>query len=117
MGLACQRRCCVEAERNVVSNMDERERREQQDWSQWDAWCQAHIRNAIEAERAFMLQVVGQALGEMLQKERQEAKSELVEEIDKLRIELARAQTTIAELRALTAGEQAKVPDGAPLAI
>ena len=47
---------------------------------------------------------------------RKEARDELSEELRKLRIELAEAQTTLAELRQVLASERAKVVDREPLA-
>jgi hypothetical protein len=77
------------------------------DWSEWEVWLRSHLKR----ERAFLLEVVGSAIGEIVRKQHQEAKNELADAVRGLRIELAEAQTTIHELRAVIASERAQVVD------
>ena len=55
----------------------------QADWSGWEAWLAARL----ATERAFVLECVGTALGQALQKERAAARRELADEIRRLRVE------------------------------
>jgi hypothetical protein len=69
----------------------------------WEAW----LRDRLDAERAFVLECVGTALGEALRKERAVAKCELTSEVRSLRIELTEANEVIGELRkAIAAGKR-----------
>jgi hypothetical protein len=65
----------------------------------------------IAEERAFLIEVVAEALVEKLAEERKEAKRELADELRALRIELAETQTTLSEFRKVLADERAKVVD------
>ncbi len=61
----------------------------------WEAW----LHDRLIAERSFVLECVGQALGQALRKERAAARRELTSEVRSLRLELTEAGETIAELR------------------
>src|SRR5262245_44520601 len=76
------------------------------DWSGWERW----LRERLDEERKFMLEVVAQALGEALGKARQNSRNELADEVRRLRLELCEAQTTLAELRQILTAERGKLP-------
>jgi hypothetical protein len=59
----------------------------------------------VAAERAFVLETVGQAIGEMLAEEHKLAKEALSGEVRLLRIELTNLEATVAELRTVIANE------------
>jgi hypothetical protein len=63
------------------------------------------IAAAVLAERATVLEIVGQTLGEMLGEQHQIAKAELSDEVKRLRLELSNLETTITELRGIIANE------------
>jgi hypothetical protein len=65
----------------------------------------------LQAERKLMQRAVGDAISLLLEKERDEHRRELQDEIKSLRIELTNLEATLAELRALTASERAQVID------
>lgn len=86
----------------------------QADWSGWEAWLAARL----ATERAFVLECVGTALGQALQKERAAARRELADEIRRLRVEITAADETIAELRrtiAASRSSSAEVIDITPV--
>jgi hypothetical protein len=80
-------------------------------WDGWEKWLAARLRR----ERRLMTQSVGEALGQMLAKEREDYKRELSDEVRQLRIELSNLESTISELRSLVKAERAKVIDLPPL--
>jgi hypothetical protein len=69
------------------------------------ALIDAKVAEAIATEREFVLECVGEAIGEMLAEERKAAKVELSDEVRRLRIELSNLETTIAEIRGIIAAE------------
>jgi hypothetical protein len=73
------------------------------DWSGWEAWADAKINNAIQEERTFLIETIGQALGEMLEKEREEHRKALRLEVAEMRLELVKLRTVLAEYRAFSA--------------
>jgi hypothetical protein len=80
-------------------------------WDGWEKWLAARLRR----ERRLITQSVGEALGQMLAKEREDYKRELSDEVRQLRIELSNLESTISELRSLVKAERAKVIDLPPL--
>jgi hypothetical protein len=82
------------------------------DWSGWEKWADAKIANAIAAEREFVLEVVGQAIGEMLDKGREEARKALALQVAELKVELAKTRTVLAEAKLFAAtGDRRSVLD------
>jgi hypothetical protein len=75
--------------------------RQAQSDASWNAWADAKIADAVAAERALVLEVVGQAVGEMLEQEREEQKRALRLEASDLKLELTQLRTLLAEYRAL----------------
>jgi hypothetical protein len=77
------------------------------DWAEIDrrivAVVDQHICESVINERAFLLEVVAQALGESLADARHDAAAELADKVRALRTELAQAQATIADLRVAVA--------------
>jgi hypothetical protein len=71
----------------------------------WNAWCNQRIAEAIHAEREFMLQVIGDALGEALGRERKRDKSDLAQEVNKLWTCISEIQETIRALNRVNASE------------
>jgi hypothetical protein len=65
----------------------------------------AEIDQRIANERQFMLEVVGEALGEAWATQRADAKNELNDELRSLRIDLCELQTTLCELRQVIAAD------------
>jgi hypothetical protein len=63
----------------------------------WNAWADQKIAAAIDAEREFMLEVVGQWAGAMMEEQKKAQSAEAKE----LRTELTRLQAMLAEYRAL----------------
>jgi hypothetical protein len=81
-------------------------------WDAWNAWCDQRIAAAIAAERAFMVEVVGAAIGQMLDEESEEHKRALSLEVRELKIEIAKLQCALAEQRAFSAaGDRRSVLD------
>jgi hypothetical protein len=66
-------------------------------WDAWNAWADQKIAAAIAIEREFLLTVVGEGLGEMLEQQRKAMSAEAQE----LRLELTRLQAVLAEYHAL----------------
>ena len=64
------------------------------------------IERRLESERKFILEVAGEAIGEMLAEQHREAKRALADEVRELKIELAELQTTLCELRQVLAKER-----------
>jgi hypothetical protein len=50
---------------------------EPQDWSDWNRWCDARIAAAIEREREFMFEVIGEAMAKFMQKKLNELDAKL----------------------------------------
>jgi hypothetical protein len=84
------------------------------DWSAWNKWCDARIEAKLADERRFLLDVVGEALGQALAKERKSAKCELDDSIRSLKLELADALTVINELRSVVSAERSGTPIDLP---
>jgi len=63
------------------------------------AGLESWLRARLDAERAHVLEAVGQAIGTLLRRERGVAKRELSAEVRRLRIEITAADETVAELR------------------
>jgi uncharacterized coiled-coil protein SlyX len=61
----------------------------------WEAWLEARL----AAERQMLAKVTGEEIGKMLGQERRVHRRELEDALRELRIELAAADETIAELR------------------
>jgi hypothetical protein len=59
------------------------------DWSGWETWVQARIEAALERERAWQFEAVGEAVGELLNKESRRFELALA----KLRTELCQQMT------------------------
>jgi hypothetical protein len=79
----------------------------------WSAVIDGRIASAraamgaeLEATRAFVLEVVAEALGEALADHRKEAAGELADAVRSLRIELLELQTTLCEVRQALAIER-----------
>jgi hypothetical protein len=68
------------------------------------------IEERLETERKFILEVAGQAIGEMLEEQHKIAKTALQDEVRQLRIELCELQTTLCELRQVIAKERGLTP-------
>jgi hypothetical protein len=72
--------------------------------------ARAELRQEIDQhiadERAFMLAVVGGALGEALDELRKDAKNELSDRLRELRVDMCELQTTLAELRQVIAADR-----------
>ena len=68
---------------------------------------------AVDEERHFVLECVGQALGQALRKERAAAKRELDHSVRALRIELTEANEVIRELRRTIAADNHRSSSGA----
>jgi hypothetical protein len=81
------------------------------DWSGWEAWADAKIANAIATERAFVMECVGHAIGEMLEQEREEQKRALRLEASELKLELTQLRTLLAEYRAIFASSNRSILD------
>jgi hypothetical protein len=77
----------------------------------WNAWADLKIANALAAERTFVMECVGHAIGEMLEQEREEQKRALRLEASELRLELTKLRTLLAEHRALFATGDRSVLD------
>jgi hypothetical protein len=65
----------------------------------------ARLADRIEQERQIVLAAVGEAISQLLAKERRAARREPNAEIRTLRIELAKTETVLAEVRALIADD------------
>jgi hypothetical protein len=76
------------------------------DWSAWNDWCDSRIEAKLAGQRRFLLEVVGEALGEYVASERKIMKRELADELRQLRIELAETQATVRELRSVLASDR-----------
>jgi hypothetical protein len=74
-----------------------------------DARIAAQIEMALKTERALILEVIADAIGESLDREATERKRELRDEVRSLRIELAELATITAELRAAIASEHGQI--------
>jgi hypothetical protein len=81
--------------------MTDAERQRVRAASDWESW----LADRIEQERQIVLAAVGEAISQLLAKERRAARRELNAEIRALRIELAKAETVLAEVRALIAND------------
>jgi hypothetical protein len=64
------------------------------------------IEKRLETDRKFILEVVGEAIGEMLAEQHKQNKRDLSDEVRELKIELAELQTTLCELRTVLAKER-----------
>ena len=65
----------------------------------------AKIAAALAVERAHLIEVIGQALGQALDAQCDEHKRDLSEKISELRLELAKFANIVAELRISSVGE------------
>ena len=74
------------------------------------------IEQRIQAEREFILEVAGQAIGEMLDEQHKAAKSALQDEVRELKIEICDLQVTLAELRQVMAQERKQLDHSPQLA-
>ena len=81
----------------------------------WNAWFDNRLDQRLEEERADLIEVVGLALGEALDDQREDARQQLHDEVRALRIELAEVSTVVSELRQVIASEHARVLDLPPL--
>jgi hypothetical protein len=79
-------------------------RGQQATWAAWNAWADSKIATAIADERAFMREAIGGAIAKMLDDEREEQKRALSLEVRELKIELAKLQLAITELKTVAAG-------------
>jgi hypothetical protein len=100
-----------EAERQVMAELKNEKQQRALDE------VEERIRSALLMERQFVLDIVGEAIGELLEKERDAAKSELTSEIQKLWAIIADLQATIAALNrtALAVGGKRVVDMDDPL--
>ena len=64
------------------------------------------VEQRLLAEREFILEVAGKAIGEMLEEQHRTAKNALADEVRELKIELAELETTLCELRQVIAKER-----------
>jgi hypothetical protein len=71
----------------------------------------ARIANAVAAEHERMIAIVGAAIAELMNSERREIMAKLRDETRELKIEVAKFASEVAELRAATAVERARVLD------
>jgi hypothetical protein len=85
------------------------------DWSGWERWADAKIAAALERERAFMLQVVGEALGSAIDDLADDHKRDLSGKVAELKLELAKLTTVVAEFRIGSAEGGRAVLDLPPL--
>jgi hypothetical protein len=83
----------------------------QAQWDEWNQWADSKIENAIQAERAFVLECVGQAVGQMVDDERQAYKRALQSEAQGLKTELAELKALLVEYRAFFATGDRSVLD------
>jgi hypothetical protein len=96
---------------NKKSDVQEIERPSAPPIDDWASMIDERIENAIEAEHAFMIEIVGNALGEMLRDQRKEAKDELASEVRKLWAVLTELQCTLASLVRIGVTGKAEVLD------
>jgi hypothetical protein len=73
----------------------------------WDAWLRSHLDN----ERRLMVEIVGQALGELIAKRRKEARAELQAEVNRLNREVEQLRDLIIELRRDLRADRAQIID------
>ena len=71
------------------------------------AWLAAHL----QRERTLTNKSVGEAISQLLEKEREEYRQQLSTEIRELKIELTNLEITLSELRAVMASERAQAID------
>jgi hypothetical protein len=83
----------------------------QAQWDEWNEWADSKIENAFQAERAFVLECVGQAVGQMIDDERQAYKRALQSEAQGLKTELAELKALLVEYRAFFATGDRSVLD------
>jgi hypothetical protein len=81
------------------------------DWSGWERWADAKIANAIAAERAFLLESIGQAIGKLLEQEAASHKRDLAAEVASLKLELAKLHSVLSEFRVAAATERGGIID------
>jgi hypothetical protein len=78
------------------------------DWSGWERWADAKIRNAVAAEREFMLEVVGKALGQALDDLAESHRRDLDGSVAQLKLELAKLTTVLGEVRIASGSESGR---------
>jgi hypothetical protein len=77
------------------------------DWSAWEAWVAARIEAALIEERQAIAEIMSEALGHCLAREREDA----AEAMRGLRDDLRRAEAALQQLQKLVEIERAKVVD------
>ena len=77
----------------------------------WHAEIAAAVETAIEAERAFLFEVMGTALGESLRDARKESADELASEVRKLWAVLSEMQVTLSALNRIAVTGKGEVLD------
>jgi hypothetical protein len=78
------------------------------DWDAWNAWCDSRIRRIIADERDYNAEVLANVVAGTMKQMRREHRRELAEQVAGFKVELARLECLLEEMRRFEAGDRGK---------
>jgi hypothetical protein len=98
----------LERERQLKEEREQLSAQEREQVASVEQMIRAAITHAIVEERTFLVQLIGTALGEALDAEREEAKKELSDEVRRLWAVLSEIQSTITSINRMALATNGK---------
>jgi hypothetical protein len=78
------------------------------DWSAWNAWCDSRIRQIIADERDYNAELLAHVVKDTMKQMRREHRRELAAEVAGFKVELARLECLLEEMKRYDAADRGK---------